>query len=421
MLKRCGKFRSPAGKRRILAAGDEIRLRQVSDALPEDICETVRAEDGQEALSLMREAGSAVSLVLLDFSLKDGNVMLAEMKSDPSLCRIPVIALTSGREEEEESMRLGAADIIPQTVPAPSVIRARILRTIRLYENDSLEDCAMIADTLSSGCFMICTVDPADDSYALFGCTEEFESLQIAAEGKDFFKEGMEKIAAAADEEDRGRIRTVFTKENVLHGASEVTLTCRMMIGKEDIPARIRAVRYKEDRIVIIISDAGRQVRREEELLEARRLASRDALTGVKSRHAYRKAEAEYTEKIKDGLAEPFGIVMCDVNGLKSINDTYGHAAGDEYLKKACRIICDAFKHSPVYRVGGDEFAVILNGRDYEQRTDLMEYVRSACTETDISIAAGIALWNGTVEMTFADVFRAADASMYADKEAAKN
>lgn len=69
----------------------------------------------------------------------------------------------------------------------------------------------------------------------------------------------------------------------------------------------------------------------------------------------------------------PFAIVMFDVNDLKKINDTAGHQAGDQYLCEACKIICDIFKRSPVFRVGGDEFAVIAQNNDY---TCLEEHLR---------------------------------------------
>ena len=65
-----------------------------------------------------------------------------------------------------------------------------------------------------------------------------------------------------------------------------------------------------------------------------------------------------------------------DANNLKMINDNYGHGAGDEYIKGCCKILCDVFCHSPVFRIGGDEFAVILKGRDYHNRNDLMKEIK---------------------------------------------
>ena len=76
---------------------------------------------------------------------------------------------------------------------------------------------------------------------------------------------------------------------------------------------------------------------------------------------------------IAGGAAGPFAIVVCDLNGLKFVNDTLGHKAGDERLKQASKVICDVFSHSPVFRNGGDEFVAYLSGRDYDDRQKLMD------------------------------------------------
>ncbi len=58
---------------------------------------------------------------------------------------------------------------------------------------------------------------------------------------------------------------------------------------------------------------------------------------------------------------------VCDSNNLKQINDTRGHATGDEYIRASARLLCDIFVHSPVFRVGGDEFIVFLRGNVFQK------------------------------------------------------
>ena len=84
---------------------------------------------------------------------------------------------------------------------------------------------------------------------------------------------------------------------------------------------------------------------------------NKDSLTGVGNKTAYIKKTNEINEQIRNGFKD-FAVVMIDINGLKAVNDNYGHANGDLYIKGCCHIICEVFKHSPVYRIGGDEFAV---------------------------------------------------------------
>ena len=66
-------------------------------------------------------------------------------------------------------------------------------------------------------------------------------------------------------------------------------------------------------------------------------------------------------------------FVVCDLNGLKHVNDTLGHSAGNEFIGKTCSTICDVFCHSPVFRIGGEAFAVILQERDFDNRVSLVK------------------------------------------------
>ena len=148
--------------------------------------------------------------------------------------------------------------------------------------------------------------------------------------------------------------------------------------------------------------------------------ANRDELTGVKNKHAYLDAENELNEKLSKGELSDFAIVVCDVNGLKKINDTLGHKAGDEYIRKACKMVCDIFDHSPVYRVGGDEFVVLMTGRDYENRHLLMRELHklsSAHIETNEAIVSGgMAEYIPGEYHSIHEMFEHADATMYKEK-----
>ena len=156
---------------------------------------------------------------------------------------------------------------------------------------------------------------------------------------------------------------------------------------------------------------------------ENAKIANVDPLTGTKSRHAYLKAEQNLNTGIEENKAEPFALVVCDINGLKQVNDTYGHKAGDDYIRAASKLICTLFKHSPVYRTGGDEFVVILTGRDYENRQAHMEELGRISAENRGTrkpvIAAGISDYMEK-DSTANAVFERADKLMYENKKALK-
>ncbi|MDO5702655.1 MAG: response regulator, partial [Lachnospiraceae bacterium] len=156
----------------------------------------------------------------------------------------------------------------------------------------------------------------------------------------------------------------------------------------------------------------------------ARNQALTDPMTGVKSKHAFLIKQKEYDAAIENRDAGEFGIVVCDVNGLKVINDTLGHKAGDEYIIKASRMICDIFQHSPVYRTGGDEFVVILNGRDYVIRRELVLALHDRSVEhinsRDVVISGGLSVYMPNEDNCFHDVFERADTLMYEEKKLLK-
>lgn len=158
-------------------------------------------------------------------------------------------------------------------------------------------------------------------------------------------------------------------------------------------------------------------------------LAYTDPLTGVKSKVAYAEEVGRIEKSIEEGVAQ-FGLVFFDLNNLKTMNDTYGHEAGDRYIKGACRLICTTYKHSPVYRIGGDEFVAILRGADLLNGAKLMKrfYDRMAIINRDaeepsekVSVAAGMAVYKDDQDEDFQSVFKRADSNMYMNKSAIKS
>lgn len=158
-------------------------------------------------------------------------------------------------------------------------------------------------------------------------------------------------------------------------------------------------------------------------------IAYKDALTGLKNKASYDQFTARLDAQIVGGSAV-FGIAMIDLNYLKRVNDTYGHEHGNDYIKACCKLVCTAFEHSPVFRVGGDEFVVILENSDLAEREKLVDWLRyemkkKAADDTlqpweKVSAAVGVALYDAETDQSAEDVFKRADQAMYADKQAMK-
>ena len=206
-------------------------------------------------------------------------------------------------------------------------------------------------------------------------------------------------------------------------------LSYRLMMDGKPIYVRLKAAMVEEaegQRLIVGINNIDSHVRQEQEyerrLAQAQSEASIDALTGVKNKHAYMEAEIRLDRLIGEHRQPEFAIVIMDVNDLKKVNDSAGHQAGDQYLIDACGIICRIFKQSPVFRVGGDEFAVIAQGHDFDHIGELIdrmsEHNRDASRSGGIVIACGMAKFDNDV--CVASVFERADEKMYENKNMLK-
>ena len=276
-------------------------------------------------------------------------------------------------------------------------------------------------------------VDPETEHYREFGSSDGYEEqYNQMREGENFFETARASSRIYNYPEDVGLFLSIFTKENVMaeiERSGIFTLGYRLNMDGKPVSVLLKAAMVEESkgrRLIVGINDVEAQIRQEEEyrrnLAQAQKQAKIDALTGVKNKHAYLETEAYMNSRIAERSQPPFAVVMLDINDLKKVNDTAGHQAGDQYLRDACKIICDAFTHSPVFRIGGDEFVVISQGRDYACIDELMGRIHDHNAEAfrtgGVMIACGMARFLD--DACVASVFERADHSMYENKKAMK-
>lgn len=177
-----------------------------------------------------------------------------------------------------------------------------------------------------------------------------------------------------------------------------------------------RAVASGNNEILFIIRDITKRVLMEEKL---KFLAIKDYLTGLYNR-------AYFEEKMKSIEGKSIlnvGIVMCDVDGLKIINDTFGHQDGDVILKESASIISGCFSSKDIVaRIGGDEFAVLLKGaeQDYIEKacaaiSEKVINCNNNCLNIEVGISVGYAFssnFKGEIQKLFSE----ADSNMYRNK-----
>jgi len=152
-------------------------------------------------------------------------------------------------------------------------------------------------------------------------------------------------------------------------------------------------------------------------------IANHDSLTGVRNKTAYNSMILQIADDKKVGLA------VVDLNYLKRINDNHGHDKGDLAIKNLCSHICNVFSHSPVFRIGGDEFVIILRGNDYDNFKNLASQFNAimekniAYSSTEpwqnVSAAMGAAFREEGEDMD--SLFKRADSAMYSRKKEMKD
>ena len=154
-----------------------------------------------------------------------------------------------------------------------------------------------------------------------------------------------------------------------------------------------------------------------------RNMANTDSMTGVRNKHAYSDMENYLNQKIREKEINKLAIIVCDLNGLKIVNDTKGHAAGDQLIKDASSMICRYFTHGAVYRIGGDEFVVVLQEKGYDTMHEVLTEINSEVEDNikkdKVVISIGYSELNAEDQLVH-DVFERADRMMYERKQQLK-
>lgn len=175
---------------------------------------------------------------------------------------------------------------------------------------------------------------------------------------------------------------------------------------------------FKDGKIVGIIgliNDITQRIKLEKELATS---ATTDFLTGLYNRRYL----DNWLENMNEPRLYPLTLISADCNGLKYINDTYGHHIGDDYIKISARILKRALpSESVIFRMGGDEFLAIVPNTNEEEAIKFLqrlEKIASICEIKDesISISYGISTVN-SIEEDFSQHMKIADEKMYEEKD----
>ena len=288
----------------------------------------------------------------------------------------------------------------------------------------------LVAHTLAKQFDSLYYVDTESGNFIEFFHSEMLSGLNLPEQGSDFFSFLSEQAKRTVHPDDLDYVLSLIDSEKLLKKLSEnnsslivfrfvldgkIMHVCHFSVLCDDRKHILGCIKNIEAEFV---------EREEQEMLlqSAERLMRLDELTGIKNKNAFTEIVNEIDEMIKSEDSEPeFAVIMCDINDLKRINDTRGHSFGDEAIQKSSRMICGVIEDSSVYRVGGDEFAVILTGNDFKNREFLLGILKKESEtngrlRTGPVVAYGMAKYNPKLDRSFQEVYDRADGRMYANK-----
>ena len=294
-----------------------------------------------------------------------------------------------------------------------------------------------IISALSKDYASIYYVDYINDTYVVQRMTGRLrEEVAAMAKKSNKYSAAMHQyVEMFVYEGDKKDVEKQLAKENVLKRLREgAEFTIRYQVkpnpqGQDFFEMHFVDVSESENECRVVVGFRCVDEIAHKEIAYRRKIeqAMHDGLTDVKNRLAYQQAELNINKAISDGNSD-YGVVVFDVNGLKFVNDHFGHEAGDMLLKDVCQGICEVFVHSPIYRIGGDEFvAVVRNASSVKIETyftELEERLRRKNAEGvrkyQISVAWGYAAFCMDSVKEWSDLFNLADERMYRRKEELK-
>ena len=292
---------------------------------------------------------------------------------------------------------------------------------------------ANIALALSRNYFSIYYVNTVTDRYEQYNLDDKTQKLEKIDEGDDFFSDSMDNSKKYIYKEDLDKFQYAINKENLINELTKgnaLNLTYRQLLNGVPTYVSLKAINLFNDinHIVLAVCNIDEQKRKENEFnqrFEQERVFARtDALTGTYNRNYFIEVEDDLNNKIKNKTVKEFSAIVCDINDLKTINDTYGHNVGDQFIKDAASMLKDAFKESLLFRVGGDEFVIIVSGNDYKHRvlnlTKLQKANATNKTNKKVIVACGMSDFDPSTDETLDDIIKRADFLMYENKKKLK-
>jgi two-component system, cell cycle response regulator len=446
---------------RVLVVDDQPANVALLEAyLTSEYYEVLTARDGEEALKLAR--AERPDIILLDIMMPgiDGYEVCRRVKSDPVLATIPIIMVSalSDKADLVRGLEVGAEDFLTKPVDY-TILSARVRSLVRLKmtqdewrlkgeTSDQLGLAEMPDDKdLEKGgkIFLVEQPGPAAErlkqnlNEAGYECTlapEPAKAAELAGEGAfdlvviSLALSGIDALRMCSSMRTQPSTRQMPLLL-IVDEERTVPLARGLEIGVNDY--LVRPVHKAE--LLARVRSQIRRKRFQDRLRDFYRksvtLSATDALTGLHNRR-FLDAHLDATLRRAAEDDKPTTFVMIDIDHFKSVNDTYGHAVGDEVLKAVGERMQRSLRGSDTLsRMGGEEFGAILNNADSSSSLPVAERLRQIVSATPIKIShekgevtVTVSLGMATAkpgELGVLELVRRADDALYASKRSGRN
>lgn len=171
------------------------------------------------------------------------------------------------------------------------------------------------------------------------------------------------------------------------------------------------ALKYASDMLQIMAHFLVSCIRRRNLVRQLEKMSCTDALTKLGNRFAMDNYIANIDTE------QSIGVIYCDITGLKRVNDTQGHEAGDKLILRACESLTKAFGDYGVFRIGGDELLALCSGIKEQEQKERITHLREYMREKDVNMAVG-EMWLEKVETELDELLKESERLMYEEKAA---
>jgi diguanylate cyclase (GGDEF)-like protein/PAS domain S-box-containing protein/putative nucleotidyltransferase with HDIG domain len=410
----------------LIVTEDETKYDRLKNMIEEEGFLVSSMKGGEKALSLIMSHNP--DLIMLETSIdgQDGFKLCKKMKSNAELANIPVLLFSpqNNIDEKIKGLKAGAADLFTEPINETEVL-LQIKSQLKVYSlqkelertNHKMRNERQLMHTTlhSIGEGVICT-----DKWGIISMMNQVaQDLtgwdEESARGQDFLTV-FNVVNENTKESQYDPVSRVLETGKMVELTNHSILTSKNGIERPitDNAAPIRNGDGDIEGVVLVFRDVTDE---KKHISEIEYLSLHDQLTGLYNRRFY----TEELKRLDTSRRLPLTLVMGDVNGLKIINDSFGHEAGDELIRETAEILKQCFRSDDILcRYGGDEFIAILPNTDAQLAESIVRRIQQKISENQpskgiLSVSIGMDS-KVSKDQRIEDVLKCAEDNMYKKK-----